>query len=211
MSASSRLNRRSNRRPHREGGLAQCQRGVAAVEFALGAVVFFTLVFGAIELARMLYVFNTVHEATRYAANAASMISHRDTAGLDRIRQQAIFRTSPGELLLGGPISDSNVRIDYLALVRDASGSLALQPIAPAALPTCPRNNREICMTDPHAANCIRFVRARICADGDDAGCSPAPFRTFVPFVSLPLAVPKAVTLRPTESFGSMPEGTPCL
>lgn len=187
------------------------ERGVALVEFALGAVVFFTLVFGAIELARMLYVFNTVHEATRHAANAASMISHRDTAGLERIRQQAIFRTSPGDLVLGSPISDASVRIDYLALLRGADGSLALQPIAPASLPTCPRNNREICMSDPNAANCIRFVRARICAAQAGDECSPAPFRTFVPFVSLPLDVPKATTIRATESFGSMPEGTPCL
>ena len=44
------------------------QRGVAAVEFALGSLLFFTFVFGVIELARALYVYSTMVEVTRRAA-----------------------------------------------------------------------------------------------------------------------------------------------
>lgn len=187
------------------------QAGVASVEFAVLAIVFFTLVLGTLELSRAMYVFNTVHEATRYAAKAASMVSHRDTAALDLIRQRAIFRTSPGNLILGAPINNRNIRIDYLALRRSETGSLTLEPIPAGSLPACPRQNREICMTNPHAANCIRFVRARVCSEDDDVRCNSAVFVPFVTMVSLTLDVPRATTIRPTESFGSMPENTPCL
>lgn len=187
------------------------QAGTAAVEFAVLAFVFFSLVLGTLELARAMYVFNTMYEATRYAANAASMVGHRDTAALDLIRQRAIFRASSGNLILGAPVNDRNMRIDYLALRRNSDDSLELQPIPTGSLPTCARQNREICMSNPHAANCIRFVRARICAEDDDAQCLSASFTPMVTMVSLTLDVPRATTVRATESFGSMPEGTPCL
>ena len=54
-------------RPYRQ----QRQEGVAAVEFALIAAIFFTAFFGATELARLVYVFNTTVEATRAGARIA--------------------------------------------------------------------------------------------------------------------------------------------
>lgn len=190
---------------------ARRQAGVAAAEFAILAVLFFTLVLSVMELARAMYVFNTMYEATRYAANAASMTSHRDSASLERIRQHAMLRTSPGPLPLGAPVTDRNVRIDYLALTRDDENRMSLQEIPTASLPLCPRQNREICMTDPNAANCIRFVRARICAEDNETDCDPAAFVSYLPVLSFTFDLPLAATVRPTESFGSMPEGTPCL
>ena len=47
------------------------QRGVAAVEFALIASIFFTLVFGVMEMGRMLFYMNTAAEATRLGARVA--------------------------------------------------------------------------------------------------------------------------------------------
>jgi len=47
------------------------QRGVAAVEFALIAGVFFTLLIGIIEFSRVLYYWNTAAEVTRLAARTA--------------------------------------------------------------------------------------------------------------------------------------------
>lgn len=195
----------------RPGPKNRYQVGTAAVEFAVLAVAFFTLVLGTLELARAMYVFNTMYEATRYAANAASMVGHRDTGALDLIRQRAVFRTSSGNLILGAPINDRNIRIDYLGLRRNADDSLTLQPIPTGSLPTCSRQNREICMNNPHAPNCIRFVRARVCSEDDDAQCLSATFTPLVTMVSLTLDVPRATTVRPVESFGSIPEGTPCL
>ena len=45
--------------------------GVAAVEFALIASVFFTVLFGAIEVSRLLFLWNTTTEATRIGARTA--------------------------------------------------------------------------------------------------------------------------------------------
>lgn len=187
------------------------QRGVAAVEVAILAIVFFIIVFNIVELARSMYIINTVHESTRYAANAAALVSYRDNAALDQIRQRAVFHQAGGTLPLGAPISDASVRIDYMALLRASDGSLSLQEIAPANLPNCPRQNREICMANPHASNCIRFVRARICAEGDSGSCTRPRFEPALPLVPLAMDIPHATTIRMTESFGSMPEGTPCL
>lgn len=184
------------------------QQGFAAVEFGLLAMIFFTLVFGAFEIARLMYVFNTVQESTRRAANAASLTNFRDTDALTRIRQDAVFRTSPGFLPLGEPISDQSVRIDYMALVRNGS-DLVLTEIPDGALPACPRENRRICMNNPNAASCIRFVRARICAAGN--GCPALQYDPIIPFISIPVNIPRSSTIRVVESFGSMPEGTPCL
>jgi hypothetical protein len=64
-------------------------------------------------------------------------------------------------------------------------------------------------MTDPNAANCIRFVRARICSNDEDAQCVAALFRPIVTLIPAMFNVPRATTIRPPQSFGSMPEGTP--
>lgn len=47
------------------------QRGVAAVEFALVSIVFFTLLIGILEFSRLLFYWNTVAEATRLGARMA--------------------------------------------------------------------------------------------------------------------------------------------
>ena len=47
------------------------QHGVAAVEFALIASIFFTLVFGVMEMARILFYMNSAAEATRLGARVA--------------------------------------------------------------------------------------------------------------------------------------------
>jgi hypothetical protein len=187
------------------------QNGTAAVEFALLAILFFTIVFGVLEFARVMYVFGTVQEVTRRGAAEAAVTSHRDTAALNRIRQNSIFRDSPGELLLGWPITDRNVRIDYMALTRQNDGSLSATEIGDGQLPACPRRNREICLADPNAPTCIRLVRVRVCADDGATACTPVNYRTFFPLIPFPVKVPRATTISVVESFGSMPEGTPCL
>lgn len=191
--------------------LKRFQNGTAAVEFAVLAIVFFSIVFGVLEFARAMYVFGTVQEVTRRAAAEAAVTSHRDTAALNRIRQNSIFRDSPGDLLFGWPITDRNVRIDYMALTRQSDGSMSMSAISDGEVPACPRRNREICLDNPNAPNCIRFVRARVCADDGATACTPVNYRTFFPLIPLPVKVPRATTISVVESFGSMPEGTPCL
>ncbi len=103
--------------------LLRFQRGVAAVEFALLAIMFFTLVFGVLELARAMFVINTVQEVTRRAAAAASVANFRDDAAMARIRQDAIFRNSPGELVLSTPVTDNNVQMIIWRLPDKATGA----------------------------------------------------------------------------------------
>lgn len=48
------------------------QLGAVIVEFALAALVFFTVFFAVIEFSRLVLAFNTISEATRLAARIAS-------------------------------------------------------------------------------------------------------------------------------------------
>ena len=187
------------------------QSGVAAAEFGILAVLFFTMVLAVIELARVMFVLNTLYEVTRHAADAAAFANHRDTNALDRIRQRAVFRDSPGNLIISAPVSDESVRISYQALLRASDGSMTMQEIPTGSLPICPRDNREICLADPNASNCIRFVSASICDEADPVECTHVVYRPFLPLIDFPIRLPKATTIRAVESFGSMPEGTPCL
>ncbi|MGF6606654.1 Flp pilus assembly protein TadG [Paraburkholderia sp. WSM4175] len=50
---------------------ARRQKGVAALEFALVATVFFTLLIGVMEMGRVLFYWNTAAEATRLGARVA--------------------------------------------------------------------------------------------------------------------------------------------
>jgi hypothetical protein len=49
------------------------QRGVAAVEFALVSAVFFTILLGALEMGRVLFMWNTAAEATRLGTRIATV------------------------------------------------------------------------------------------------------------------------------------------
>ena len=94
------------------------QAGVAAVEFSLVAIIFFTLVFATLELARVEYLLNTLVEVTRRAATAAANVDYTDSTALERVRAYAVFRNSSGPLVLGEPVISDHVKIDYLWLSK---------------------------------------------------------------------------------------------
>jgi Flp pilus assembly protein TadG len=54
------------------------QRGVAAVEFALISTIFFTLLIGIMEVARVLFYINTAAEVTRLGARLAVVCDVND-------------------------------------------------------------------------------------------------------------------------------------
>jgi hypothetical protein len=195
---------RSSRRP------AGSQSGVAAVEFALLSLVFFTIVFGVIEVARLLFLFNTLQEVTRRAAAGAVRVYPKDAAAFNKVRQDAIFRSSDGELVLGSPITEQNVRIEYLALLRDNTGKLSFSKIPDGDLPSCAAQNRSICMGNPNADNCIRFVRVSICDASITAECRPVKSRMIVPLISMPVPLHKATTIATAESLGYVAGMAPC-
>lgn len=78
------------------------QKGAAAVEFALIAIVFFTLLLGIIEFGRVLFTWNSVAEATRWGARLAVVCDKDDATIKERMR------------LIAGTLTDSNIDIRYL-------------------------------------------------------------------------------------------------
>jgi hypothetical protein len=182
------------------------QAGAFAVEFALVVLVFFTFIFGVIELARAMYLWNTLQEATRSAARAAANTNFSDATAMNLVRQHAIFRTSAGTLVMGDPVTDAHIRIDYMSLIRNADGSMTITPIPDAILPSFPGGNRFNCIQDPNGGNCIRFVRARVCAPGDTNDCSPVSYVPLLPLVKFSaLHLPRSTTIVRAESLGYTP------
>ncbi|MES2126079.1 MAG: TadE/TadG family type IV pilus assembly protein [Pseudomonadota bacterium] len=184
--------------------------GAFAVEFALVLLVFLGVVFGAMEVARAMYLINTLSTVTQRAASLAAQTDFSNQAAMDTVRQSAIFRASAGALLFGAPVSDAHVRIDYLALLRAPDGALTMTPIAPNALPACPIANRITCSANPNDASCIRFVRARVCDTANTAACDAVSYQPLLPLVSLPLNLPTAVSIVSAESLGQSSAAASC-
>lgn len=177
-------------------------RGVATVEFALVALLFFTLLFGVIEFGRAIFLWNTVQEVTRHAARDATVSNFSDAAAMNQVKQNAIFRSTPGPLILGGAIDDTYVRINYLnASLNEVDISL-----------TCPSQNISNCLSDPNGASCIRFVQARLCQPVAGA-CNAVPYTPMVtllaPFFAA-VTIPPSQVVMPAESLGYRPSLGSC-
>ncbi|QYY30851.1 pilus assembly protein [Cupriavidus pinatubonensis] len=97
----------------------QRQRGVAAVEFALIAGVFFTLLLGIVEFSRVLYYWNTASEATRLGARMAVVCDAGDLVIKNRMR-------------------------DMLPLLQNGNISVAYEP---AGCDSDPANARSTCQS----------------------------------------------------------------
>lgn len=186
------------------------QDGVAAVEFALVIIPFLIVVFGIMEIARAMYMFNTLAEVTRRAAHAAANASFKDDDALETVRKHAVFDEASGTLPFGAPVTYRNIRIEYLKLRNKA---LELEIITPSALPSCPAKNRLNCMKDPNSATetCIRAVQARVCQEGQSGDtCTPMRYQTIFPFIYLPLDLPTSLTTVTAETLGYRTGDLPC-
>lgn len=176
------------------------QHGTLAVEFALVLGVFLLLLFGLMAIAQGLYAYNMVLEVSRRAAVAAAKADPADAVALQQIRQDAVFRNSPGPLLFAAPLSDAHVRIDYLSIARSADGSLSLQPMV--LLPASPAANRVACTTDLYSAQCVQFVRVRLCDVADLVVCQPVTLDSIFPWVQLNLTLTTATTIVKADGLG---------
>lgn len=155
------------------------QAGAAAVEFAIVAIFFFTLLLGIIEFGRALYVFNTLQEATRNLARKAVVerVSVSSTNAFKR--DNALFG---GTALPGGAeVVVGNVTVQFL----DADGDVLTGSI--------PDDQFSECLTG--GPRCVAFVRARI------TGAQYQPMIAgFFPFLRIPL--PESTVTMPAESMG---------
>lgn len=192
-------------RSHRLNPEPSKQHGVAAVEFTVVSMIFFLLFFGIVELARAMYLCNTLQEVTRRAAALAVNTDFSDATAMQEVRERAVSRNSPGLLALGDPITDQHVKIDYIHI---PSNSTVPAPIA-GALPANPQENRLNCARDLNAANCIRLVRVRICLSGGSSNaCERVPYRALVSLIPFSFPLPISTTIATAETLG-LPPGTP--
>lgn len=153
------------------------QRGVAAVEFAIVAMLLFTLLFGIIEFGRLFYVFNSVQEVTRRAAREAVV---RWTNQQSTIKNLALFGAS--NLPAGAEITAGSISIDYL----NQSGGTS------DPLPDTPGENITECLNGTNS--CIAYVRVSI------TGVTYTPMVSLFPYFNVP--IPASTVTMPAESMG---------
>ena len=122
-------------------------RGVATVEFALVCMIFFTLIFGTLELARMLYVYNTLQEVTRRAAREMTVRWINQEAA---VKTLALFGGTA--LPAGAEVTASSINIEYL----NANGNVV------TSFPLDPGDNLSACGDAGRVANCIYSVRVSV-------------------------------------------------
>lgn len=184
------------------------QDGVAAVEFAIVAFLFFLLVFWIIEIARLMYMYNTLPEISRRVADAAVNIAFNDGDALNQARKRALFNETGGTMPFGSPVTYENIRIDYLYLPVTVS---ELTPIPKGSMPSCPAKNKLNCINNPNGANCIRALQVSICAEGmTGSNCTPVTYQAVLPFIYLPVPLPKALTIVNAETLGYKTGDIPC-
>jgi hypothetical protein len=171
------------------------QRGHAAVEFALIAVILFSFVFGTIETARIVYVWSTMTQVISQTARGAALTSPKDTDEWDAMRLRAMFLSEAGQTLpLAGDIGIGHLRIDYLKF--DATTTVAA--------PLCRAQNTVNCLNAPTGDSCVRFVRVRLCQPGDGA-CASVSYQPLVNFPGLnvlKVAMPHFTAIAPLETMG---------
>jgi len=200
----------NNHQPYRRfKSLGRKQRGGAAIEFALLAIIFLMVIFGVLEMARLIYMINILQEVTRRAGKMAAN-SNFDGDTRNAIRSKALFPDTKGNLVFGAPVTPAHLRIDYLSIARDG-GTGALTPQAIASMPACPAQNYATCMANPYHASCIRLVRVRICQPGDADNCTPVPYKMQFPFLDLSgLKLPRSETIIPANTLGYKVGAGPC-
>ena len=180
------------------------QRGVAAVEFALIAVVFFMVLLGIAEFGRIMYVWNTTQEVTRRAAREAVV---RDFSGTEiaLIQRDSIFRSgSSGTVSMpaGVEITNTTVKVSYLTV--DAGGNRVA--ITAGNMPLDPADNISACSDLVRKfTSCIRFVQACIAVDNTCA--SSIPYQPMVVLlgnlgIDLAINIPASMVVMPAESLG---------
>ncbi len=182
------------------------QRGVFAIEFSVIVGIFLFAVFTIMEVARALYIANSLQEVTRRAARAAAVTDFSDAAAVDALRRAALFDGAGGKLPLGAPVTAGHLKVDYLSL-QNTGGGMTQVPIPSAAL-TCPARNRLVCTADSGDPNCIRFVRVRVCQP--NTNCTPVPYESVGSIANFPITLPVSTTIVRAESLGYAPGMAMC-
>lgn len=177
------------------------QRGVAAVEFAVVAIVFLLLMLGVMEFGRLMYLWNTVQEVTRNAARQAVVTDFTNTAAVNGIKRSAVFRIDDGPLPASSEITNARVMIRYL----NVDGA------EPSPMPSSPGDNIAACIDAARVAQCIRYVEVSLVCEANNPRCAAGDPIPFTPMVGLfymdfsGLKIPLSTVRMPAESLGFVP------
>lgn len=174
------------------------QRGAIAVEAGLLIGLFFLIVAGTMEMARAMFLWNTLAHVTRRAAAAVAVSAPATdhTAALAGIAYNGVPLSLPS-------IDSSYLLVEYLNLNSE-----------PLAAPANAAENFRNCTRDPQdLARCIRFVRVRLCQPGGDGACNPVPFEPVLPVAGIlgsgGLHFPTFETVTPVAALGYRPGAVP--
>lgn len=90
------------------------ERGATLVEFAIGATVFFTVMFAIVEFGRMLYVHNALSDAARRGARYAVVNTE---ANKENVKKMAVYGNTNGgtQQPLVDHLTTDNVAVTYSA------------------------------------------------------------------------------------------------
>lgn len=112
---------------------ARHQRGLAAVEFAIVALLLFTLVFGVIEMGRLLWTWNAAVEATRHGARLA-MVCDQDDSQIKAAMIQRLPALTAQQIVvsyLNPPAADNTCTAADCKAVRVSLRNLTHQALIP--------------------------------------------------------------------------------
>lgn len=96
--------------------------GVYIVEFAITALVLFTLLFGALEMGRLYFTVNVLSESVRRGARLAAVCNIQDPIILRRAMFNTAGNTGPSSLIAS--LTSANLNLIYL----DANGAVVSSP-----------------------------------------------------------------------------------
>lgn len=99
-------------------GNRERQRGVAAVEFALVAGLFFSLLIGIMEMGRVLFYWNTATEATRLGARMAVVCDVDDTTVKTKMTRLFPLISADDIKVTYSPTGCTDAKTCYEATVR---------------------------------------------------------------------------------------------
>ena len=92
------------------------ERGASLLELAIVASIFFTALFGVLEFGRLLWVHNTLRDASRRGARYA-VVRKNDAAGIAAVKNMVVYGDPNANPATATPVAagltTSNVQIDY--------------------------------------------------------------------------------------------------
>ncbi|MGI9273986.1 MAG: TadE/TadG family type IV pilus assembly protein [Endozoicomonas sp.] len=99
------------------------QKGLFTIEFALAALLLFTVIFLVFEYSRLLLTWNLLQESTRRGASVAAQMTPGEGVTLEAVRRAALYGDSGSSRLVSG-LKSGQVQVNYL----DRNGDLVADP-----------------------------------------------------------------------------------